>query len=152
MLTYKNEQFFLSGPFNLNFLDDGKQNICYSLFCSSAVSKCNYRKWNIQCCTRRKYHPVSLMMDKQCKGRYGYTTERENKLTPTKNYNARLFHQYSPFGDVGWQSLVAVALCTLRQSKNLNLLNLHAPNFVCAFQYLTISTRYRKLRQIFPDK
>ena len=44
------------------------------------------------------------------------------------------------------------ALCTLRQSKNLNLLNLHAPNFVCVFQYFTIRTHYRKRRQIFPDK
>ena len=54
----------------------------------------------------------------------------------------------------GRKSLVAVALymCTLRQSKNPNLLNLDAPNFVWTFQYLTIRTRYRKLREIFPDK
>ena len=52
VLSYENEQFCLSGPFNLNSLvkkvndvyrlDDcisnGKQNISYSLFCSSAVS------------------------------------------------------------------------------------------------------------------
>ena len=38
----------------------------------------------------------------------------------------------------------------LRQSKNLNFLNLHAPNFVCAFQYFTIRTRYRKLVKYFP--
>ena len=52
VLTYENEQFCLSGPFNLNSLvkkvndvyrlddciSDGKQNISYSLFCSSAVS------------------------------------------------------------------------------------------------------------------
>ena len=58
VLTYKNEQFYLSGSFNLNSLvkkvndtyrlddciNDGKQNISYSLFCSSAVSKCIYRK------------------------------------------------------------------------------------------------------------
>ena len=37
-------------------------------------------------------------------------------------------------------------MCTLRRSKNLNLLNLHAPNFVCSFQYLTIRTRYRNLK------
>ena len=54
--------------------------------------------------------------------------------------------------DVGWQSLVAVALCTLQQSKILKLLNLHASNFVSSFQYVTICTPYRKLRQIFPDK
>ena len=51
-------------------------------------------------------HSVSLMMDKQCeeltfpflfsKGRYGYTTERKIKLAPTKYFNARLLHQYSP--------------------------------------------------------
>ena len=51
-----------------------------------------------------------------------------------------------------WQSLVDVELCTPRQSKNLNLLNLHAPSFVYAFQYLTIRTPYRKLCQIFSDK
>lgn len=52
VLTYENEQFCLSGPLNLNSLvkkvndvyrlddciSDGKQNISYSLFCSSAVS------------------------------------------------------------------------------------------------------------------
>ena len=52
-------------------------------------------------------HPVSFMMDKQCeelafpvlfpKGRYGYTTEREIKLTPTKYFNARLFHHSGRF-------------------------------------------------------
>ena len=52
-------------------------------------------------------HPVSFMMDKQCeelafpvlfpKGRYGYTTEREIKLTPTKYFNARLLHQSGRF-------------------------------------------------------
>ena len=48
--------------------------------------------------------------------------------------------------------LVDEELCTLRQSKNLKLLDLHAPSFVYAFQYLTIRTPYRKLRQIFSDK
>ena len=52
MLTYENKQFCLSGSFNLNSLvkkvndiyrlddriNDGKQNISYSLFCSSVVS------------------------------------------------------------------------------------------------------------------
>ena len=52
-------------------------------------------------------HPVSFMMDKQCeelafpvlfpKGRYGYTTEREIKLTPTKYFNARLLHHSGRF-------------------------------------------------------
>ena len=47
------------------------------------------------------------MMDKQCeelafpvlfpKGRYGYTTEREIKLTPTKYFNARLLHHSGRF-------------------------------------------------------
>jgi len=51
-LTHENEPFCLSGPFNLDSLvkkvndiyrlndciNDGKQNICNSLFCSSAVS------------------------------------------------------------------------------------------------------------------
>ena len=46
------------------------------------------------------------MMDKQCeemafpvffpRGRYGYTTERKIKLTPTKYFNARLLHQSPP--------------------------------------------------------
>ena len=52
-------------------------------------------------------HPVSFMMDKQCeelafpvlfpKGRYGYTTEREIKLTPTKYFKARLLHHSGRF-------------------------------------------------------
>ena len=47
-------------------------------------------------------HPVSLMTDKQCeelafpvlfpKGMYGYTYEREIKLTPVIYFNARLLH------------------------------------------------------------
>ena len=58
MLTYKSELFYLSGPFNLNslekevndiyrlddYINDGKQNISYPLFCSSAVSKCTMDK------------------------------------------------------------------------------------------------------------
>ena len=52
-------------------------------------------------------HPVSLMKDKTCeelafpvlfpKGRYGYTTERKIKLTPTKYFNARLLHHSGRF-------------------------------------------------------
>ena len=51
-----------------------------------------------------QYH--YFMIDKQCeeltfpnlfpKGRYGYTTERKLKLTPTKYFNVRLLHQYFP--------------------------------------------------------
>ena len=47
-------------------------------------------------------HPVSLMTDKQCeelafpvlfpKGRFGYTAQRDIKLTPVKYFNARLLH------------------------------------------------------------
>ena len=47
------------------------------------------------------------MMDKQCeelalpvlfpKGRYGYTTERKMKLTPTKDFNVRLLHHSGRF-------------------------------------------------------
>ena len=52
-------------------------------------------------------HQVSIMMAKQCeelafpvlfpKGRYGCTTEREIKLTPTKYFNARLLHHSGRF-------------------------------------------------------
>ena len=47
-------------------------------------------------------HPVSLMTDKQCeelafpvlfpKGRFGYTAQRDIRLTPVKYFNARLLH------------------------------------------------------------
>ena len=52
-------------------------------------------------------HPVSFMKDKRCeelafpvlfpKGRYGYTTERNNRLTLTKYFNARLLHHSGRF-------------------------------------------------------
>ena len=52
-------------------------------------------------------HPVSLMTDKQCeelafpvlfpKGRFGYTVEREVKLSPVKYFNARLLHYSGRF-------------------------------------------------------
>ena len=52
-------------------------------------------------------HPVSFMMDKHCeelafpalfpKGKYGYHTQREIKLTPTKYFNARLLHHSGRF-------------------------------------------------------
>jgi DNA replication protein DnaC len=52
-------------------------------------------------------HPVSLMTDKLCeelafpvlfpKGRFGYTLEREVKLTPVKYFNARLLHRSGRF-------------------------------------------------------
>jgi hypothetical protein len=52
-------------------------------------------------------HPVSIMMDKKCeelaflvlfpKGRFGYTEEREIKLTPVKYFNARLLHYSGRF-------------------------------------------------------
>ena len=58
-------------------------------------------------------HPVSFMMDKQCeelafpvlfpKGRYGYTTEREIKLTPTKYFMRGYFISIHP-SDVGWMT------------------------------------------------
>ena len=61
MLTQENQQFCLLGPFNLNSLvkkvndiyrvddciNDGKQNISYSLFFLSAVS--NEERKNIEC-------------------------------------------------------------------------------------------------------
>ena len=47
-------------------------------------------------------HPVSFMMDKNCKelafpelflkGQFGYTVEREMKLSPVKYFNARRLH------------------------------------------------------------
>ena len=52
-------------------------------------------------------HPVSFMADKHCeelafpvlfpKGRFGYTEEREVKLSPTKYFNARLLHHSGRF-------------------------------------------------------
>jgi hypothetical protein len=52
-------------------------------------------------------HPVSIMMDKKCKElafpvlfpkeRFGYTEEREIKLTPVKYFNARLLHYSGRF-------------------------------------------------------
>ena len=120
MSTYENEQFCLSGPFNLNSLvkkvngiyrlddgiNDGKQNISYSLFCSSAVSKCIYRKIKYTYSVapgENKQQAVSFMMDKQCeeltfpvlfpKGRYGYSPER----TLIRGY----FISIHP-SDVGW--------------------------------------------------
>ena len=52
-------------------------------------------------------HPVSLMMDKNCeelafpvlfpKGQFGYTVEREIKLSPVKYFNARLLHHSGRF-------------------------------------------------------
>ena len=52
-------------------------------------------------------HPVSLMTDKLCeelsfpvlfpKGRFGYTTERDIKLSPIKYFNARLLHYSGKF-------------------------------------------------------
>ena len=52
-------------------------------------------------------HPVSLMNDKLCeelafpvllpKGRFGYTTERQIKVTPVKYFNARLLHHSGRF-------------------------------------------------------
>ena len=62
---------------------------------------------------------------------------------------AKYCYSIHPSDDTG---LVNVELCTPGQSKNLNLLNLHAPSFVYAFQYLTIRTPFSKLRQIFSDK
>ena len=52
-------------------------------------------------------HPVSFMTDKQCeelafpvlfpKGEFGYTVEREVKLSPVKYFNARLLHYSGRF-------------------------------------------------------
>ena len=52
-------------------------------------------------------HPVSLMTDKLCeelsfpvlfpKGRFGYTSERDIKLSPIKYFNARLLHYSGKF-------------------------------------------------------
>ena len=52
-------------------------------------------------------HPVSLMTDKFCeelafpvlfpKGRFGYTAERQIKLSPVKYFNARLLHYSGKF-------------------------------------------------------
>ena len=52
-------------------------------------------------------HPVSLMTDKLCeelrfpvlfpKGRFGYTVERDIKLSPIKYFNARLLHYSGKF-------------------------------------------------------
>jgi len=52
-------------------------------------------------------HPVSLMNDKLCeelkfpvlfpKGRFGYTAERQIKITPVKYFNARLLHYSGRF-------------------------------------------------------
>ena len=52
-------------------------------------------------------HPVCIMTDKYCeelafpvlflKGRFGYKTERKNKLTPVKYFNARLLHYSGRF-------------------------------------------------------
>ena len=52
-------------------------------------------------------HPVSLMNDKLCeelafpvlfpKGRFGYTAERQIKITPVKYFNARLLHHSGRF-------------------------------------------------------
>ena len=68
------------------------------------------RKWNIQCCTRRKQMP-NIIYDGQTMWRigiiflfcfikadnYGYTTERKIKLTPTKYFNAWLLHRCGRF-------------------------------------------------------
>ena len=52
-------------------------------------------------------HPVSFMMDRQCeelafpvlfpKGQFGYTAERQIKLSPVKYFNARLLHYSAGF-------------------------------------------------------
>ena len=52
-------------------------------------------------------HPVSLMTDKQCEelafptlfpmGRFGFTAQRDKKLTPVKYFNARLLHYTGRF-------------------------------------------------------
>ena len=52
-------------------------------------------------------HPVSFMTDKQCKelafpslfpkGRFGFTAQRDIKLTPVKYFNARLLHYSGRF-------------------------------------------------------
>ena len=52
-------------------------------------------------------HPVSFMTDKQCeelafpslfpKGRFGFTTQRDIKLTPIKYFNACLLHYSGRF-------------------------------------------------------
>ena len=52
-------------------------------------------------------HPVSMMTDKLCeelsfpvlfpKGQFGYTTERDTKLSPIKYFNARLLHYSGKF-------------------------------------------------------
>jgi hypothetical protein len=52
-------------------------------------------------------HPVSLMTDKLCEelsfpvlfldGRFGYTCERDIKLSPIKDFNARLLHYSGKF-------------------------------------------------------
>ena len=52
-------------------------------------------------------HPVSFMMDRQCeelafpvlfpKGQFGYTAERQIKLSPVKYFNARLLHYSARF-------------------------------------------------------
>ena len=52
-------------------------------------------------------HPVSFMTDKQCKelafpslfpkGRFGFTAQRDIKLTPVKYFNARLLHYSGGF-------------------------------------------------------
>ena len=52
-------------------------------------------------------HPVSFMTDKQCeelafpvlfpKGKFGYTTDRDVKLSPVKYFNARLLHYSGRF-------------------------------------------------------
>ena len=52
-------------------------------------------------------HPVSLMTDKQCEelafpvlfpnGKFGYTAERDVKLSPVKYFNARLLHYSGRF-------------------------------------------------------
>ena len=62
---------------------------------------------NRNCDNSTGKHPVSLMTDKLCeelsfpvlfpKGRFGYTVERDIKLSPIKYFNARLLHYSGKF-------------------------------------------------------
>ncbi|CAH3151737.1 unnamed protein product [Pocillopora meandrina] len=62
---------------------------------------------NLQYAPGENKHPVSLMTDKQCEelafpvlfpnGKFGYTAERDVKLSPVKYFNARLLHYSGRF-------------------------------------------------------
>ena len=107
-------------------------------------------------------HPVAIMMDKQCeelafpvlfpKGQFGYTVDRDVKLSPVKYFNARLLHysgrfamnpEYLFFCTVHFRNKESV-----RQHKYCSLLVRYDPNVHTLQNLICQDQAYLFLRQI----